>query len=376
MFSHRRALREETARSIVAGIYAILSQLGIIAQDTKIAGSSAGGLIALAHCAGLADRLPEVVADLSDRCRRKANCQKSLDRGVRDVFRQHLSADAYQHCTNVAYVSITTDKFPKRRAKNLMVSHFRSKKDLVDAAAATSYIPMWSGKNLTTKFQGKDSYDGFFSNPQPCPPGVGYCIRINSANPPWSNNDWAPLLSAMAKAASLYAGRKPRLASAPLGGYGLPSRSPLIDATHPNITAFKQAAAADVDIAPGIFSATGMRPEAWADLLMLPGDEVIRDHLYRLGRQDGQAWAETTGLAAAARARKSAQFSSSQFHTSPGKIRAVGAQITRAGPTAASIAADKAALTATATTAAKITLTAAEAVKGGSNVTYSMSSVG
>jgi hypothetical protein len=44
---------------------------------------------------------------------------------------------------------------------------------------------VWSGKLPTTTFRGMSAYDGFFSNSQPCPPGVAACIKINSKNPPW-----------------------------------------------------------------------------------------------------------------------------------------------------------------------------------------------
>lgn len=289
--------------SYFAGIYAIFSQLGIITENTKIAGASSGGLMALAHCSGAAPKLPAIVAELSERCRRRANCQTTLDRGVRALFKKSIPPDAYKRCSGVAYVSITSDKFPTIGADNVLVSDFKSNEELVDAAAATSYIPLWSGRDLTTKFKGVDAYDGFFSDPQPCPPDVGYCIRVNSANPPWNNRNWDPLLKVMARAATLYTGRKPRLATMPSDGYRLPSRA---DSSRPNVTAFEEATAANVDIAPGIFSNTGMDSQSWMDLIVLPGDDGINRHLYRLGLQDGRAWADATGLSAAAAAKRAA----------------------------------------------------------------------
>eukprot|EP00878_Enallax_costatus_P030562 GHUV01033289.1.p1 GENE.GHUV01033289.1~~GHUV01033289.1.p1 ORF type:complete len:295 (-),score=45.25 GHUV01033289.1:53-937(-) len=252
----------------------------------------------------------------------------------------------------------TTDKFPHLyEAENVLVSNFRSNNELVDAAAATSYIPMWSGRNLTTKFDGRESYDGFFSNPQPCPPDVGYCIRINSANPPWSNQNWSPLLRVMANAASLYTGRKARLASTPQGGFSVASLNTEVDARHPNITAFEQAAAADLDIAPGIWSDTAMSQESWYDLVVLAGDAGIQRHLYRLGRQDARAWADATGLAAAARAKKPTPIAVSPSRSNAARTRGRGAQTAGAAHTAA-------------VAAGTATVTAAEAAAGRSSSTY------
>jgi hypothetical protein len=65
------------------------------------------------------------------------------------------------------------------------ITDFSSNADMAAAASASSYIPLWSGKTPTTTYRGMEAYDGFFSDSQPCPPGVKACIKINSKNPPW-----------------------------------------------------------------------------------------------------------------------------------------------------------------------------------------------
>lgn len=67
--------------------------------------------------------------------------------------------------------------------------------------------------------------------------------------------------------------------------------------------AMQTAASMGVDIAPGIFSPTGMSPEAWEELIVLPGDEALNKYLWELGRKDAQVWARATGLEAAAAAK-------------------------------------------------------------------------
>lgn len=68
--------------------------------------------------------------------------------------------------------------------------------------------------------------------------------------------------------------------------------------------AMQQAAAIGVDIAPGIYSPTGIAPEMWEELLVLPGDVALNKYLWNLGRRDAQTWARATGLEAAAAAKK------------------------------------------------------------------------
>jgi hypothetical protein len=71
--------------------------------------------------------------------------------------------------------------------------------------------------------------------------------------------------------------------------------------------ALHKAASLGVDIAPGIFTPTGMSTKAWEELLVLPGDEALNKYLWHLGRRDAQIWARATGLEAAAVAKARAK---------------------------------------------------------------------
>jgi hypothetical protein len=68
--------------------------------------------------------------------------------------------------------------------------------------------------------------------------------------------------------------------------------------------ALRAAAKYGLDIAPGIYSKTRMAPQAWEELIVLPGDEALNKYLWDLGRKDAQIWARATGLEAAAAAKK------------------------------------------------------------------------
>jgi hypothetical protein len=53
-----------------------------------------------------------------------------------------------------------------------VVGNISSKGMLLDAVAASSYLPFWSGPSAVTTIDGLPAvYDGGFSYPLPCPPG-------------------------------------------------------------------------------------------------------------------------------------------------------------------------------------------------------------
>jgi predicted patatin/cPLA2 family phospholipase len=54
-----------------------------------------------------------------------------------------------------------------------VVGNISSKALLLDAVAASSYLPFWSGPSAVTSIDGMQAvYDGGFSYPLPCPPGA------------------------------------------------------------------------------------------------------------------------------------------------------------------------------------------------------------
>jgi hypothetical protein len=64
-----------------------------------------------------------------------------------------------------------------------VLSVFASAVDLIDIAASSSFVPVFSGPSITTPLRGKPVADGMFADAMPCPPGVGYCVRISAALP-------------------------------------------------------------------------------------------------------------------------------------------------------------------------------------------------
>eukprot|EP00877_Chromochloris_zofingiensis_P003870 jgi/Chrzof1/13484/UNPLg00571.t1 len=50
---------------------------------------------------------------------------------------------------------------------------------MLDTLRASVYRPILSGTNMTTTWRGKAACTGYFANHHPCPPDVGYCIKIS-----------------------------------------------------------------------------------------------------------------------------------------------------------------------------------------------------
>eukprot|EP00775_Hariotina_reticulata_P008759 gene8759-8938_t len=278
-----------------------------------LAGSSSGSLLSTSLCSGARpEAVMASISELAKYCRDNNNCQNKLDQAVRVQVKKLLSPNAYQRCSGTNFISITQGRFPSKNAKNLLVSQFKSNQELVDAVAASSYIPLWSGnvgkREWTAQFKGESAYDGFFSNSQPCAPGVSYCIKVNSKSPPWTRQRMNDMLQVIGRSAVLGGTkRKVKLMTAEDAGLQKRPAASFLSVQSPNITAFKQAAQHDIDISPGIFTSTGVALNSWSDMLVKPGDEELNQHLYQLGRTDARAWAKATGLATATAAKMQSQ---------------------------------------------------------------------
>jgi len=265
------------------------------------------------------------------------NCQGQLDAMLRRQITQSLPADAYKRCSGVAHLSISVGIFPPKPffTNNVVVSQFASNAELVDAAAASCYIPLWSGPGLTTMWNGRPAYDGFFTNPLPksSSPPPTYHITVSSRNPPWSATNLEDMIMLMTSAANQQLGMMvPKLFStgqaaeassiseAGTSSHGGTAAAAATSQTQKvNITAFGIAAANGIDVGPGVFHPTDMTPSAWASMLLVPGDNAANHRLLQLGRSDARSWAQLTGLSAAVAkaASQSGRASKVQRETGP-----------------------------------------------------------
>jgi len=80
---------------------------------------------------------------------------------LRDALMEDLPEDICDVVNNKLYISLTTTGF-----KNVLVSRFSSKEDLVDALICSCFIPFFSGRQVP-KYCGKKYLDGGFTNQLP-----------------------------------------------------------------------------------------------------------------------------------------------------------------------------------------------------------------
>ncbi|XP_034246089.1 1-acylglycerol-3-phosphate O-acyltransferase Pnpla3 isoform X1 [Thrips palmi] len=133
----------------------------------KISGASAG---AIAACALLCDLpLGEITSDMlhivrEARCRTLGPFSPSFS--VQDILLQglekYLPEDAHIRVSGKLHISLTR----VYDGKNVIVSHFNSKEDLLQALMASAFVPIFSGF-LPPKFHGIRYMDGGFSDNLP-----------------------------------------------------------------------------------------------------------------------------------------------------------------------------------------------------------------
>lgn len=177
----------------------------------------------------------------------------------------------------------------------------------MDAAATSSYIPLWSSARITAAFRGAQAFDGGYTISQPCPPGVATCIRIASRNPEWGPpagiGNFLSVLGRVASVldpkAALLSDKDEKEADAAAQVADMPP----FESTGPNGTAspemLRMGAEDGVDIAPGIFHKIPWSREEWSDMAMIPATLTQRLRMFELGKADAAAWARHAGVTGA-----------------------------------------------------------------------------
>ncbi|XP_001509841.1 1-acylglycerol-3-phosphate O-acyltransferase PNPLA3-like [Ornithorhynchus anatinus] len=133
----------------------------------KLCGASAGALSCAVHlCQIPLDLLCEILMDLvrSVRSRNIGVLHPScnLYRILKKNLGQHLPANAHQLVSGKLCISLTR----VADGKNVLVSHFCSKQDVIDALLCSSFVPIYCGL-IPPSFQGERYVDGGMSNNVP-----------------------------------------------------------------------------------------------------------------------------------------------------------------------------------------------------------------
>ncbi|XP_039769980.1 1-acylglycerol-3-phosphate O-acyltransferase Pnpla3-like [Ornithorhynchus anatinus] len=133
----------------------------------KLYGASAGALSCAIHlCQIPLDVLCEILVDLVRRARYQnigvLHPSFNLSRNLRKILDKHLPGNAHQLVSDKLCVSLTR----VADGKNVLVSHFLSKQDVIDALICSSFIPIYCGW-IPPSFRGERYVDGGISNNQP-----------------------------------------------------------------------------------------------------------------------------------------------------------------------------------------------------------------
>lgn len=197
-----------------------LQALGLDLSDGA-SGTSGGSLVSGLWCLGVPDNAAtRLYAWVDDTCKSSWSCAGKLDKVVKQAMQQAVTdamtaaasssskqpslnpnnqadRDAFvrQRCANKARFTVSKIARPTqlrhsealKDATPVYVTDFTGEADFVDAASASSFIPLFSGREAGlpagqtwhTLFRGFAAADGGFSAPlPPCAPGAALCVKV------------------------------------------------------------------------------------------------------------------------------------------------------------------------------------------------------
>lgn len=131
----------------------------------KIAGSSVGSIVAVAHICGnlqLAYATTDIIRVAIDaRARALGPFHPSFDINaqVRSALERGLPDDVHLIANGKLHISLTR----VHDGANVIISQFNSKEDVIQALICSCFIPFWSGL-VAPKYKGTTYIDGGFSN--------------------------------------------------------------------------------------------------------------------------------------------------------------------------------------------------------------------
>lgn len=186
-------------------------------------------------------------------------------------------------------------------AKPLLVSDFRDIEDLAQTARAAIYTPLVSGPALTTTWRGQPACNAYSGagTPHPCPPGVGYCIKVSPY--PYPDDSSTTVSTAYTRALTLLAsGTASTLED--LVGSTLKRASDAKPSSLESVFNILQGrpnmlGLGPIDIAPNIFYKIPVpNLQNWYDVILATPTEETATFLWDLGHMDALAWAKAMGV--------------------------------------------------------------------------------
>jgi Patatin-like phospholipase len=151
------------------GVASALADGGLINDETKLGGASAGSLIAACIKSGMAfDEIINHCLRLMHDCRTNGT-RGRLGPVLETFLKEYLPEDAHERCKDKAYVAVTK-ALPYVRP--VLVSDFYSRDDLIQALMTSCHIPWYLDGASVTEFRGAAHLDGGLTNFIPVVPGT------------------------------------------------------------------------------------------------------------------------------------------------------------------------------------------------------------
>jgi len=159
------------------GVVKGLTTAGYMSERTKLAGASAGSLIAACVNSGLSmDTVTELCEELMEDCRvhgTRGRLGIVLEKFLDDA----LPEDAHVRCRHRTHVAVSS--LSRSSVTPVLVNEFESRDDLIRALMTSCHIPFWLDGRLTSEFRGRTHLDGGVTNFIPLPPGDEPGVRIS-----------------------------------------------------------------------------------------------------------------------------------------------------------------------------------------------------
>lgn len=147
------------------GVSSCINQYAPHLSTKKIAGSSVGAIVAVAHISGskqISDCL-NAILNVALKARERAlgpfHPSFNVNELVYDALNNSLTDDIHILASGNLHVSLTRIE----DGQNVIISQFDSKEDVIQALICSSFIPFWSGF-IPPKYKGVSYMDGGFSN--------------------------------------------------------------------------------------------------------------------------------------------------------------------------------------------------------------------
>lgn len=151
------------------GVTGALQDAGVLNNNTKLGGASAGSLIAACVASKMPlDEITEQTMRLLHDCRLYGT-RGRLGPVLESFLEKHLPEDAHQLCSGRAYVAVTK-ALPY--ARPVLLNEYKSRDDLISALMTSCHIPWYLDGTPWTDFRGQYHLDGGLTNFIPVVPGT------------------------------------------------------------------------------------------------------------------------------------------------------------------------------------------------------------